>query len=128
MRWLLFVAFVALVGCASEPAAPKPEPDLNPDATAKRVQEALARLDDDNPNTLHADYTPAVWELIDIGEPAIEPTLPYLLSENWETRLHADRVISGAMARMYGFIHGRGWSRPDGERKFRRFYLRNPYG
>ena len=81
MRWLLFLLVVALVGCAAHPALPKPAPDPDPDATAKRIQGLLSRLDE-NPDPLHADYTPAVWELIEIGEPAIEPTLPYLLSED----------------------------------------------
>ena len=117
MRWVLIVAAVALVGC-TKPLEPTPLADTKPAVPANRVQELLAKLDDD-PDILHADYTPAVWELIEIGEPVIEPTLPYLLSENETTRLHAERVIEGVMRRMYGFVAGKGWTRPGGEQEFR---------
>jgi len=81
----------------------------------------LVRLDDD-PDPLHFDYTPAVHDLIAMGEPAIGPTLPYLLSENEATRLHAERVIEGVILTMHGFVFGRGWSRQNAEEEFRSFY------
>ncbi len=109
-----------LAGCMT-PAALQPVAGADPDAPENRVYELLAKLDYD-PDILHFDYTPAVRELIEIGEPAIEPTLPYLLSENWGTRLHAERVIGGAIARMHGFVSGRGWSRPEDEQECKRFY------
>lgn len=118
MKWAIFVSAVALVGC-DVPPTPNP-PNAEPPAIPKRVQELLARLDDD-PDKLHFDYTPAVNGLIEIGEPSIEPTLPYLLAEGEATRLHAERVIHTVLAKMHGFVPGQGWSRPDGEQTFRRF-------
>jgi hypothetical protein len=118
MKCVLFAAVAAMVGCAT-PTAPKPVAGADPDASAKRVQELLAKLDD-NPDILHFDYTPAVSELIELGEPAIEPTFAYLLSDNEATRLHAERATDGAMMTMHGFVRGRGWSNPDGEQVWKR--------
>ena len=118
MRWVLMTAASALVGCTT-PVAPDTVAGPDSDAAARHVQQLLDKLDDD-PDILHFDSTPAVSELIVIGEPAIEPTLPYLLSENEDTRLHAERVIYGAMMRMHGFVLGRGWSQPGLEQEFQR--------
>lgn len=125
MRWLTPAIFVALLGCgATRPPAPPPvSSQLSPGELQKRIQNALSRLDDD-PDLLHFDHTPAVHELTVLGEPALEPTLPYLLSDNPDTRLHAKTAIDGILDKMHGFVGGRGWTTPGGEQKCRDLHRR----
>ncbi len=125
MRWFTPAILAALLGCgATRPPALAPVPS-RPDSAElqKEIQDALSRLDD-HPDLLHFDHTPAVHELITIGEPALEPTLPYLLSDNPDTRLHAETAIYGILLQMHGFVRGRGWTTPDGERRFVEFSRR----
>lgn len=120
MKWMTPGILAVLFGCASPPAAsPTPQSAAETNDVQKRVREALARLDE-KPDMLHFDYTPAVSELIDLGEPAIEPTLPYLLSDSWATRVHAETAVAGAIQRMHGFVRGQGWTSTAGEEAHRR--------
>lgn len=50
---------------------------------------------DDAADELHADRTPAVRCLIEIGEPALTPLLDVLLAPGELTRLRAQRAIDG---------------------------------
>jgi hypothetical protein len=87
------------------------------------VQQLYARLNDD-PDPLHADYTPAVHELIRVGRPAIAQALDLIVSGDWYTRLRAERVLEGVTLVEHGFVFGQGWSRPGGEAEWRRFWAR----
>ncbi len=65
------------------------------------VNSILSRLDKD-PDILHCDWTPAIRELENIGEPALEPTLPFLLVDNELTRCRASHAIYSILLTMHG--------------------------
>ena len=115
-------------GCGTQPSVPtttgstkQPQPPSPPptDATAERVKTLLARIDDD-PDPLHIDFTPTVHELINVGVPAILPTLDLMLSDDNLTRMRAQRVIEGVMGVEYGFVSGQGWKKVGGEEQWRK--------
>lgn len=87
---------------------------------ARKIENALKRIDE-NPDVLHSEHTPATHELIVIGEPALEPTLPYLNSENPFTREHAETVVWGVLRVMHGYERGKGWKSDADKAAFDRF-------
>lgn len=104
MRKLTVLLLVAVAGCISTPSRPFKDKSLS---VEQRVQNAIEHLND-NADMLHNDRTPAVWELIDIGEPAVELLLPYLFSDDHWTRVRAEIAIEGAIMTMHGRKDG--WS------------------
>jgi len=116
-RHAFMIAILLMCGCSSDSRRVSEQ-----EKTSEKIRDLLSRLDDD-PDLLHSDYTPAVHELVKIGKPAIEPTLPYLLSDNQLTRMHAQRVVEGVILTSYGFKAGQGWPDPDKEQEFREFDL-----
>jgi hypothetical protein len=78
------------------------------------VDELIAALDDD-PDPLHADMTPAVGALGEIGDAAVPALLEPLASESETTRLHAQRALEAIVQRRHGFRAGLGWPEPGGE-------------
>ena len=73
-----------------------------------RALEACLRTLNDAPDPLHADRTPAVRCLIEIGEPALLPLVERLASEDGHTRMHAERAVQGITRRRFGF-NGTTW-------------------
>lgn len=111
---------VVLFGCADpSPTVQTPTPDPEPVGVQDRIREALARLDDD-PDPLHAELTPAVYELTEIGEPALAPTLPHLLEEDPLTRRRANQVVRRVMQRSLN-LPVTSWN-PDDRRRWLEFY------
>ncbi|HEY2910941.1 MAG TPA: hypothetical protein VGI99_11885 [Gemmataceae bacterium] len=98
MRKLTVFLLLAVAGCLSMPSWHFKDKSLS---VEQRVQNAIERLND-NADMLHNDRTPAVWELSDIGEPAVEPLLPYLFSDDHWTRVRAENAIEGAIMTMHG--------------------------
>jgi hypothetical protein len=90
---IVFTSIAMLAGCVFLPVAvPKPQTIIDPNAPVEQqVQFWLVRLDETD--AFHGEWVPAVMELIKIGEPALEPTLPFLLSDKAFTREHAVKVI-----------------------------------
>ena len=82
------------------------------------IDELIARINE-RPDKLHGDYTPAAMRLIDLGEPALGAMLPLMLDRDPDTRLRAQRVMEGITMKAHGFIAGRGWETPSGERQWR---------
>ena len=70
-------------------------------------------------DVLHADYTPAVWALIDAGRAALPGLLALMDAADDDTRLHAQRAFEGVLMADMGFVPGRGFKPPDGEAQFR---------
>jgi HEAT repeats len=77
----------------------------------ERALEACLRTIDDAPDPLHADRTPAVQCLIDIGEPALPALVEHLASGDADHRMRAERAIQGISRRRFGFD---GYSWPEG--------------
>jgi HEAT repeat protein len=76
---------------------------------------ANLRTLDDAADPLHADHTPAVEALGEMGLVPVEPLLGvFLESERRDTRLHAARAIEGVVSRRHGFRPGGGF--PSRER------------
>jgi hypothetical protein len=73
--------------------------------------EACLRTLDDAPDPLHADRTPAVQCLIEMGEPALLPLIARLESDDRDTRMHAERAVQGITRRRFGFD---GFAWPEG--------------
>lgn len=79
----------------------------------------LIRKINEFPDELHADYTPAVHELIDYGNEAIKAVLPLLNSDNIWERYRAQRVVEGVISRRFGWKAGQGYPKDaDGEQQF----------
>lgn len=133
MRGTRAYAAVLLAGCSGEPRPPAtptsstaqvpPPPPIGQttDPTAEQVRALLARIDE-NPNPLHRNYTPAVNALIEIGEPALLPTLELMLADDRNTRLRTQTVIESVTAEQNGFVFGQGWKRPGGEAAYRKLW------
>ena len=80
---------------------------------------------DQDADPLHADITPAVEDLGKLG-PKVVPYLKVALNAKDElTRLHAQRALERALERYYGFVPGQGWTKPDGEARFRALWIKN---
>lgn len=80
-----------------------------------RALEACLRTLDDAPDSLHADRTPAVACLIEIGRPALAPLVDRLEAPDEQTRIHARRAVEGITRREFGF-DGSTWSDTDRDR------------
>lgn len=114
MRWLALALF--LIPCAahaqSEPVSP-------------RIADLVAHLDADA-DPLHADFTPAVWGLCDLGLDAAVAVVPLLDASSDTTRLHASRVLECVVSRHFGWRAGQGYpSGSDGEARFRALWEEN---
>lgn len=100
MRASLFTDFVLLVllgllGPACGHATQ--EGPVNP-----QIQDQIAALDRD-PDGLHADRTPAVARLIELGEPALVPLYDQLDNPDHLHRQRAQRAVEGITRRCFGF-------------------------
>ena len=62
------------------------------DSVAEKIEFLIAHLHDD-PDPQHAEYSTAVYDLIEIGEPAIPRMLDLMESSDFLTRLRAETVI-----------------------------------
>jgi len=128
MRWMVF-ALTVLVGCGSTaPSSAGDQPMSNqaagPTADDPTIKALVARIDQDA-DPLHADITPAVEDLGKLG-PKVIPYLRDALNAKDElTRLHAQRALERALERHYGFVPGQGWTKPDGEARFRALWIKN---
>lgn len=91
-------------GTMTEPAAPVPA----------EVEACLATIDRD-PDPGHGDRTPSVACLIELGRPALAPTVELLAADSSSTRARATRVIQQISKRSFGF-DGETWSDADRER------------
>lgn len=67
-----------------------------------QIQDQIAALDRDA-DVLHADRTPAVARLIEIGEPALAPLCAQLDNADLLHRMRAQRAIEGITRRIFGF-------------------------
>jgi hypothetical protein len=90
-------------------------------AMEKDIIELVKSINDD-PDLLHADYTPSVRKLIEKGLPSVPYVLVLMTSESEYTRMRAQRVLAGVTMERYGFVVGKGWTQEDGEQKFRKFW------
>jgi HEAT repeat protein len=77
---------------------------------------ACVRTLDDAPDPLHADVTPAVDALGEMGLPAAPALLPALGSADQLTRLHAQRALEAMVSRAHGWVPGRGFPSPADDR------------
>jgi len=112
-RWIanidqaLFVSGLIIVtvcfGCSRSPQHEE-KPQMESET------QSLIRTINDDADILHSDYTPSVNRLIEIGMPSVDPVLELMLSDDEETRVHAQRVLTDITARQHGFTPGRGWS------------------
>jgi hypothetical protein len=80
------------------------------DAVTPAIQDQLAALDD-GADKLHLDRTPAVYRLIELGEPALVPLCDHLDHADRLHRMRAQRAVEGITRRGFGF-DGNAW--PDG--------------
>jgi len=61
----------------------------------------------DAPDLLHSDMTPAVQTIGEIGIKAVPQLLELLMSDDGNTRLHAQRALELIVSRIYGFHPGK---------------------
>jgi hypothetical protein len=83
------------------------------------VAELVARIDAD-PDTLHNDFTPAVWGLCAHGLDGALAVVPLLEAASRDTRMHASRALSCAVSHWFGWQPGQGFALGSGaEARFR---------
>jgi hypothetical protein len=110
MRCLFLISTLVMLGCVNIPSFQRTESP--PESIPERVAYWIARIDDNPMPT--KDWTPAIHELVTIGDPAILPTLEVMLREDSEfARQRAQGVLYGILAVQNGFVSGQGW--PQGE-------------
>lgn len=85
----------------------------------------LVRTLDDDANPLHADITPSVRRLMELGVPAAVAVLDLLEAPDPVTRLHAQRVIEGVVMYRNGWVPNRGYASLDAEQETRRLLQAN---
>jgi HEAT repeat protein len=73
----------------------------------------------DAPDLLHADMTPAVLTLGQMGLKAVPPLLNLLMADDEITRLRAQRALETIVNRGHGFEFGRGFPSPEKEAQAR---------
>jgi hypothetical protein len=88
----------------------------------------LAERIDANPDPLHADVTPAVLELIELGYPGARAVVGLLTADDVATRQRARRVLEGVVFRAHGWAPGRGFADPADDDRARAVIEENgPY-
>jgi hypothetical protein len=107
------VGLAVIAGCCTRATQRSSGRDSAP-ASDRQVEAATQKLVEGGPGG-HLDYSPAVYELGDIGLPAIPATLPLVLSQDLMTRLRAESVLTIATSRMFGFREGAGWPSTDAQ-------------
>lgn len=88
------------------------------------LQAGLDTLDD-AADPLHADRTPSVDTLAQMGLRAAPSLLDRLVSENEMTRLRAQRALEEIVNRMHGFQPGHGFPTPQAEAQARIDWLQH---
>jgi hypothetical protein len=91
-----------------------------------RALEACLATLDDAPSPAHADVTPAVHGLIQIGPSALPALLAKLAEESAMTRLHAQRAVEGITRCQFGF-DGLNWP-PGAYERWARWWEGAGYG
>jgi len=84
----------------------------------------LAATINEQPDSLHADYTPSVYALVRLGLAALPAVLPLLESEDRFTRMRAQRVLEG-VTRDWSKRNAPAQTRPGGEHRWRALWSEN---
>jgi hypothetical protein len=129
MRVLLALLACAAVARADTSVGGEPAKRLCPRLTSRpadpeRIARLLRTLDDDA-DPLHADFTPSVFGLIQLGLPGAAAVVDTLESPSGSSRMHASRVIEGVLGRCYGFAFGQGFPNRRAEDDWRRVWRAN---
>ena len=85
MRHMMLLGWILFVGCTSIRPLPN-NVNAEDNLQTQKISELISKIDD-HFDLLHSDFTPAVHQLIKIGIPALEQTLPLILVESETTRL-----------------------------------------
>ena len=79
----------------------------------------------DNPDSLHPDYTPAVHKLSGCGLAAAMAILPLLSSLKEPERLRAQRILEGVIKRRFGWKPAKGFPNYEAEQSYEAMLLLN---
>jgi hypothetical protein len=79
-----------------------------------KIKTLIERIDKD-PDRLHADVTPSVLELTELGLPGAHAVLELLDAPEFLTRKRAQRVLEGVVMRHYGWIAGQGYATSEAQ-------------
>ncbi|HJZ59244.1 MAG TPA: hypothetical protein VKE74_30140 [Gemmataceae bacterium] len=120
---LLLVVVMTAPSSAREitPTVPERPSKSRPGVGIGRI-EVLVVCIDRRADKRRSDWSPAVIELIEIGEPAIPAVLGLMTTEDELTRRRAEQVLRSVTMRMYGFIPGQGWAKPADQWEWRKFW------
>lgn len=94
---------LSVLGCANRRIEME---DSN--AKMQMISELLLTIDD-GADPFHADVTPSVQSLIQIGGAAAQPTLALMNADSLLTRLRAEYVVRAISMRLSGYELGTGW-------------------
>ena len=106
---------------------------LNSGNSLRRVSECDSTLDksverlikkmscESNPN--HIDFTDSVYDLIDVGLPAMPKLLQVMIDGNDVTRMAAQHALEGILPAEFGFQDGIGWATEDGQRQYSELFV-----
>lgn len=95
-----------------------------PPTQEERLAELVRTIDYHGPASLHSDWTPSVYKLIELGEPAIRPMLDLMLADDEGTRARAQNVITWVYMEKFGFQHG--WKQPEDKERYEAFWKSLP--
>jgi hypothetical protein len=115
-RW--WIALIAAAGCGGAKVK-KPAKAVTPcPAPTAQIEKLVADLDV-APDPTHADYTPSVHALIDLGHAGACGVVARLEADDADSRLHAQRVVEGVVDAENGFRPGRGYPHQYAEERAR---------
>ena len=115
MRFAAIAAAVFLAGACSQTYGDRIRvSDGRTPVTDREIDKLIARLQHDHDFSGHLDYTRAVFELIDVGKPAV-PKLVALMenTDNEISRIRVQRALDGIVLTHFGFRFGQGWGEID---------------
>src|SRR5262245_19252028 len=104
---LLALVSVTVLGCSAKTPESQPTPNVIIDPgpphppRGRSIPELIKDITKDPFRQI--SNTPAVEELIEIGEPAIPPLLDLILGEELLTRWCAERALRGISRRLHGY-------------------------
>jgi hypothetical protein len=87
--------------------------------------EGWIKVIDEGEDPLHADITPAVLALGEIGLPAVPRVIDLLDAPNEMTRLRAQRALEAIVNQQFGFRYGQGFPNREAEETVRALWRTN---
>ena len=112
------------IACEPAPVVTRPEPkvEVAPEPRPVETLDDLVRTINNDPSERHYFSTPSGEKLIDLGDVAIPRMLDLMLSDDEDTRYHAQHVLGAIAMRQHGFVVTKGWRNMEEHDQFHAFW------